>query len=294
VSSRLDGRVALITGAASGIGEATARRFVAEGARVVICDVQLARGKALTDELGDATRFAATDVTDEAAVAAAVDLAVSEFGRLDVVFNNAGIMGALGPIGSISLDEYTFTMDVNLRGAFLGMKHGARVMEPHGSGVILSTTSPAAVAGGLGPHVYSAAKAGIIGLTQSVAAELRPKGIRVNAIMPGATVTAMTADILTGDPDAIAEARDTLARDALTPRPGLPDDIAAAAVYLASDDATFVTGEVLRVDGGLTTAPGSSPFAQPDFAKADLMREGGRRGTTHATGEATDRQNEER
>jgi NAD(P)-dependent dehydrogenase (short-subunit alcohol dehydrogenase family) len=279
---RLAGRVALITGAASGIGAATVRRFVAEGAQVVVADVQVGRGEALAGELGPATRFARTDVTVEADVAAAVEAAVSSFGRLDVVFNNAGILGALGPIASIGVDEYSFTMGVNVLGAFLGMKHGARVMREQGSGVILSTTSPAAVAGGLGPHVYSAAKAAIIGLTQSVAAELRPHGIRVNAIMPGATVTAMTADILSGDPDAITEAHETLARDALTPRPGLPADIAAAAVYLASDDAAFVTGEVLRVDGGLTTAPGTSPFAQAEFADEALMREAGGRGTPQA------------
>jgi NAD(P)-dependent dehydrogenase (short-subunit alcohol dehydrogenase family) len=278
---RFAGRVALITGAASGIGEASVRRFVAEGAQVVVADVQADRGEALAAELGPATRFVRTDVTVEADVAAAVDAAVSSFGRLDVVFNNAGILGALGPIASIAVDDYTFTMGVNVLGAFLGMKHGARVMREQGSGVILSTTSPAAVAGGLGPHVYSAAKAAIIGLTQSVAAELRPHGIRVNAIMPGATVTAMTADILSGDPDAITDAHETLARDALTPRPGLPADIAAAAIYLASDDAAFVTGEVLRVDGGLTTAPGTSPFAQPEFA-ATLMREAGGRGAPRA------------
>jgi len=249
---------------------------------VVVADVQVGRGEALADELGPATRFVRTDVTVEADVAAAVDAAVSTFGRLDVVFNNAGILGALGPIASIGVDEYSFTMGVNVLGAFLGMKHGARVMREQGSGVILSTTSPAAVAGGLGPHVYSAAKAAVIGLTQSVAAELRPLGIRVNAIMPGATVTAMTADILSGDPDAVTEAHEVLARDALTPRPGLPADIAAAAVYLASDDAAFVTGEVLRVDGGLTTAPGTSPFAQPEFAGAALMREAGGRGAPQA------------
>ena len=270
--------MAVITGAASGIGEATVRRFVAEGGRVVIADVQIERGQALAEELGAVTRFHRTDVSIEADVAAAVDLAAAAFGRLDIVFNNAGIMGALGPIASIPVEEYAFTIAVNLLGTFLGLKHGARVMGDQGSGVMLSTTSPAAVAGGLGPHAYSAAKAGIVGLTQSVAAELRPKGIRVNAIMPGATVTAMTADILAGDPDAIGEAHDAMARTALTPRPGLPDDVAAAALYLASDDAAFVTGTVLRVDGGLTNAPGTSPFAQPEYAGAALMREAGVRG----------------
>jgi NAD(P)-dependent dehydrogenase (short-subunit alcohol dehydrogenase family) len=278
MTGRLAGRVAVITGAASGIGAATARRFVAEGARVIVADVQVDRGHALAGELGDAARFVRTDVTQEGDVAAAVDAAVSQFGRLDVVFNNAGIMGALGPIASIPVEDYSFTMAVNVLGVFLGMKHGARVMREQRSGVILSTTSPAAVAGGLGPHVYSAAKAAVIGLTQSVAAELRPSGIRVNAIMPGATVTAMTADILAGDADALAQAHEALARTALTTRPGVPDDVAAAAVYLASDDAGFVTGEVLRVDGGLTTAPGPSPFAQPEHAGAALMREAGGRG----------------
>ena len=118
----------------------------------------------------------------------------------------------------------------------------------------------------------------MIGLTQSVAAELRPKGIRVNAIMPGAMVTAMTADLTAGDPDAIDEAHRTMGADALMARPGIPEDIAAAALYLAGDESAFVTGEVLRVDAGLTTAPGASPFAQPDYAASSLIREGGRRG----------------
>lgn len=278
MSGRLEDRVAVVTGGASGIGEATVRRFVSEGARVVIADVQRERGEALGAELGPAVVFVPTDVSREDAVAAAVETAVSRFGSLDVMFNNAGIIGALGPIGGLTVEDFRFTMDVNLVGTFFGMKHAARVMAPRGSGVILSTTSPAAVAGGLGPHAYSAAKAAIIGLTQSVAAELRPVGIRVNAIMPGATVTAMTADIVLGDPDAIDDAARALGETALTPRPGLPSDIAAAALYLASDDAEFVTGDVLRVDGGLTTAPGRSPFAAEQFASASLMREGGARG----------------
>jgi NAD(P)-dependent dehydrogenase (short-subunit alcohol dehydrogenase family) len=276
LTGRLEGRVAVITGASSGLGEATARRFVAEGARVVLADIQEDRGKVLADELGTATRFVRTDVTDEASVAAAIDTAVSEFGRLDVVFNNAGIIGAVGPIASLNLTDYEFTVAVNLRGVVLGTKHAARIMVPQGSGVILATTSPAAVAGGLGTHIYSATKAAIIGFTQSVAAELRPKGIRVNAIMPGATVTAMTADLTAGDATALDRAHDILAATALTPRPGLPSDIAAGALYLASDDAAFVTGAVLQVDGGLSTAPGPSALSQPEHTA--LIREAGRRG----------------
>ena len=276
---RLAGRVAVITGAGSGLGAATARRFVAEGASVIVAEVQEQRGNALVDELGPSSRFIATDVTDEASVAAAVDLAVATFGRLDVMFNNAGIIGAVGPIAALDLDEFDFTVAVNLRGVAAGIKHAARVMEPHGSGVILSTTSPAATAGGLGPHVYSATKAGVIALTMSVAAELRPKGIRVNAIMPGAMVTEMTADLTAGDPDALEQARTAMSPDALMHRPGVPDDIAAAAVYLASDDAAYVTATVLTVDGGLTGAPGTSPFAVAEYAGSALIREGGRRGT---------------
>jgi NAD(P)-dependent dehydrogenase (short-subunit alcohol dehydrogenase family) len=278
-AGRLAGKVAVITGAGSGLGAATARRFVSEGARVVVADVQDERGALLAAELGPAAQFVHTNVANEADVAGAVAVAVKHFGTLDIMFNNAGIIGAVGPIAWLSLDEYEYTVAVNLRGTILGMKHAAREMEPRGTGVILSTTSPAAVAGGLGPHVYSAVKAAIIGLTQSVAAELRPKGIRVNAIMPGAMVTAMTADLTTGDAEALDGAHAALAQTALTPRPGEGADIAAAATYLASDEASFVTGETLRVDGGLTTAPGTSPFAQPDYADAALVREAGRRGT---------------
>jgi NAD(P)-dependent dehydrogenase (short-subunit alcohol dehydrogenase family) len=251
---------------------------VSEGASVVLADVQEERGKELAGELGPASCFVPTDVTDEASVAAAVDAAVAEFGRLDVMFNNAGIIGAVGPIAALRAADYELTVAVNLTGVVLGMKHAARVMVPQESGVILSTTSPAAVAGGLGAHIYSATKAAIIGLTRSVAAELRPKGIRVNAIMPGATVTAMTADLVAGDHEALDRAHELLAASALMPRPGVPDDIAAAALYLASDDAAFVTGSVLQVDGGLSTAPGTSAFAQPQYADAEAVREAGRRG----------------
>ncbi len=283
VTGRLDGRVAVITGASSGIGAGTARRFVKEGCRVVVADVQLDAGSRLVDELGDAATFVACDVTREDDVAAAVDRAVERFGHLDVMFNNAGVIGATGPIARSAMADVDFTIAVILRGTFLGMKHAARVMEPRRSGVILTTSSPAGIVGGMGAHTYSACKAAVIGLTLSVAAELRPKGIRVNAIVPGAVVTAMTADIVVGDPNDLERATEVLQESALMGRPGIPDDIAAGALYLASDDAAFVTGSTLMVDGGITWAPGSSPYASGDFGEPGALLEAGRRSRTETT-----------
>jgi NAD(P)-dependent dehydrogenase (short-subunit alcohol dehydrogenase family) len=243
---------------------------------VVVADVQRDAGRAAADRLGDAAHFVACDVTDEDQIAGAVDAAVDRWGRLDVMFNNAGIIGATGPIARSVTADVDLTFSVILRGAFLGMKHAARVMEPARSGVILTTSSPAGLVGGMGAHAYSAAKAAVIGLTQSVAAELRPKGIRVNAIVPGAVVSAMTADIVAGDPNALERATQILQESALMDRPGLPSDIAAGALYLASDDAAFVTGTALVIDGGLVGAPGSSPYAQ---GEPFTMLEAGRRRT---------------
>ena len=277
---RLSDHVAVVTGASSGIGEATARRLVAEGAFVVIADVQVDRGQALAKELGDRTCFVHTDVTGEESVGAAIDLAVQRFGRLDVMFNNAGVIGAVGRIAATPLTDFEFTTAVLFRGTFLGMKHAARVMVPQRSGLIVSTTSPAAVSGGMGPHIYSACKAAIIGLTNSVAAELRPFGIRVNAIMPGATVTAMTADLITGSPDDLAGAHLAIAATSAMTRALLADDIAAGVAYLASADGELITATTLTIDGGLTGAPGTSPYATDEFAGAPVIREHGRRGVT--------------
>lgn len=271
---RLAGRVAVITGGGSGIGEGTATRFVSEGCRVVIADIQAHAGRAVAERFGADAYYVRCDVTDEDDVAGAVDAAVDRFGRLDIMFNNAGIIGATGPIARSVTADVDLTFAVILRGTFLGMKHAARVMEPAGSGVILSTSSPAGLVGGLGAHAYGAAKAGVIGLTRSVAAELRPKGIRVNAIVPGAVVSAMTADIVVGDPSDLDGATRAMHRSALMSRPGLPSDIAAGALYLASDDAAFVTGATLVIDGGLVGAPGDSPYAQ---GEPTGMLEGGRR-----------------
>ena len=254
MSGRLDGKVAVITGAASGIGAGTARMFVHEGAKVIVADMQADAGMALADELGDAARFAQCNVTVEDEVAAAVDLAVSEFGSLDVMFNNAGIVGSVGRISETSAEAWDNTISILLRGVFLGVKHAARVMLTQNSGVIINTSSTAGILGGLGPHAYTAAKHGVIGLTKSVANELAPNGIRVNAIAPGNTVTAMTATVTSGDPDAIDEETTKLAAGSPLGYAGVPDDIAAAALYLASDDARYVTGHTLVVDAGQTTA----------------------------------------
>jgi NAD(P)-dependent dehydrogenase (short-subunit alcohol dehydrogenase family) len=278
VTGRLPGKVCVVTGGASGIGAGTVRRMVAEGAKVVVADVQDERGAALVAELGADTVFAHCDVAVEADVAGAVDLAVQQWGRLDVMFNNAGILGAVGSIAKTNMDDVDRTFDVILRGAFLGMKHAARVMIPQGSGSIISTTSPGGLRGGIGPHAYSGAKAGVIGLTQSVAAELRYHQVRCNALAPGAVVSAMTADLVTGDASDEAGALAALAApNDVAGRPGLPADVAAAVVFLASDESVFVTGSTMLVDGGVSYADGPAAMATGDFDEPAGIHEAGRR-----------------
>ena len=249
MAGRLDGKVALVTGGASGIGEGTVRRFVEEGARCLVVDLQDERGQALVAELGDATAYQRADVGREDDVAAAVAAAVARFGRLDVMFNNAGILGAIGPIAEIEGASWQRSIDVLLSSVFYGVKHAARVMIPQRSGVILNTASTAGVRAGLGPHVYTAAKHGVVGLTQSVATELAPHGVRANVIAPGGTVTGLTAKLAVGSADAIEQANKVIGARSPLRRPAQPLDIANAALYLASDEASYVTGHVLVVDG---------------------------------------------
>ncbi len=275
MSGRLQGKVAVITGAASGIGAETARSFVANGARVVVADFQEEAGKKVAAQLGEAARFIRCDVTKEADVQAAVDLAVSAFGQLDVMVNNAGIVGAVGPIATTSAQAWDATIDVLLRGVFLGMKHAARVMAPRKRGVILSIASTAGVVGGLGPHAYTAAKHGVVGLTKSVASELAPLGIRVNAVAPGNTVTAMTSAVITGDPNDTARAEAQIAKGSPLGIAGMPSDIANALLFLASDEARYVTAHTLVVDSGQTSAIGRTAFHD---APSDVVREAGKRG----------------
>jgi NAD(P)-dependent dehydrogenase (short-subunit alcohol dehydrogenase family) len=251
VNGRLAGQVAVITGGANGIGRETALRFLEEGARVVVADVNEANaGEVLRLAAGrghgEAIRFVRADVAEERDVEAMIRGALEAFGRLDCVMNNAGIGGAFGPITETLVAEWDHTVAVLLRGVFLGMKHGARALKAQGrGGSIISTASVAAFAAGGGAHCYSAAKAGIVNLTRSVAVELAPWRIRVNALAPGPMMTDL---FRRGDPGA-AE-RQILERQPW-PELGRPEDAAGVAVFLASPDAGFVTGETIVVDGGL-------------------------------------------
>lgn len=256
----LAGKLALVTGGASGIGAAAVRRLTAEGAACVIADIQSEPGQALAAEIGAAARFVATDVTVEADVAGAVDAAVAVFGKLDCMFNNAGILGAVGPIAETTLEAWERTTAVLLRGAFLGIKHAARVMTPRGAGSIITTGSTASVLGGFGPHAYTAAKHGIVGLTKSAAAELGRSGVRVNCVAPGAVVTALTQTAFSAsaaDPEAL---RGQFAATSPLGRAVEAEDIAAAVAFLASGDARSINGHCLMVDAGATSAPAASRF----------------------------------
>jgi NAD(P)-dependent dehydrogenase (short-subunit alcohol dehydrogenase family) len=253
--ARLPGKVAVITGGASGIGEATVRLFAAECASVVIADIQDERGQRLAAELGSRAAYARADVSREADVKAAIGEALARFGRLDCLFNNAGYVGVGGSIEAIDTAGFDETMGVLLRGVFLGMKHAAPVMKAQGSGSIISTASVAGLRTGFGPHVYSAAKAAVIHLTHSVAMELGESGVRVNCICPGGIATPIFGKAF-GAPERADEIaglmKGVLPMMQPIRRSGLPDDIAQAALWLASDEASFVNGHALVVDGGLT------------------------------------------
>jgi NAD(P)-dependent dehydrogenase (short-subunit alcohol dehydrogenase family) len=274
MAGRLEGKVAVVTGGASGMGLATVRRFVKEGARVVIADLNAQNGEAALEGLGDAARFIRTDVAQEADVEAMIALAAKAFGGLDILFNNAGVGGAFGALTELHVDDWDYTFHVLVRGVFLGMKHGVRVMQAQGrGGSIINTASVAGLSGGGGPLAYSAAKAAVINLTRAAAIELAPERIRVNAICPGPILTPLMHG---GRPE-----RAVQSMGAVLPWPeiGQPEDIAGAALFLASDDANFVTGDALLVDGGITAA-GPGLFNRAGGAGVPAGYVGANRGTT--------------
>ncbi len=247
---RLEGRTAIVTGGASGIGAATVRLFAEEGARVLIADMQEELGKQVAGELGEAGAFRRVDVTREEDVEAAVSEAVERWGQLDVIFNNAGFGGALGPIETTSVEDFDLTFDVLVKGVFLGIKHAAPVMKRQGSGSIISTASVAGLQAGWSPHLYAVAKAAVIHLTRTVALELGASGIRVNCICPGIIATPLAAGRTEVSEEQIRKLHTMFDETQVIGRIGDPADIAQAALWLASDESSFVTGHAQVVDGG--------------------------------------------
>jgi len=255
---RLNGKVVVITGAASGIGRGTAEVFAKEGANVVIADRDEERGRHLAEALASQASFIRTDVASGPEIRAAVEHAVGRFGRLDIMFNNAGFGGARDGIAELTEEGWDATMAVLLRAVFLGIKHAAAVMKPQRSGVILSTASVAGLNTAWStPHIYNTAKAAVIQLTKSVALELGEYGIRVNCLCPGWIATSIFAGGLDLPSQLLDKVPDLAAHHIASRQPlkraGRPNDIAQAALWLASDAAEWVTGHALVVDGGVMT-----------------------------------------
>jgi len=251
----LDGKIAVVTGGTSGIGEGIAKAFVLEGAKVVITGRREEEGRALEKQIG--VRFLRADVAIEADVRAMVDKTVEWFGRVDCLVNNAGIPSPMTSITEIDVATIDQILAVNVRGVVLGIKHAAPVMISQRSGSVINIGSVAGIRGGISAHIYSASKGAVQALTRSAAAELGEKGIRVNCISPGAIVTGIfgknaglegsKADRVTG------VVKERFATIQPIPRAGLPDDIAQAAVFLASDGSGFVNGQDIVIDGGMTS-----------------------------------------
>lgn len=270
---RLEGRTAVITGGASGMGRATVLRYLAEGANVVIADFNATTGAetlALAAAQGHAAqaRFIQTDVAREADIEAMLQCALDAFGAVHIVFNNAGVGGAIGPLTETTVESWDYTFDVLAKSVFLGIKHAARIMRAQGQGgAIINTASIAALSGDSGPMLYSAAKAAVVSLTQSAAVELAPDYIRVNAICPGFISTPLTHR------GKVEKIEAQFARAQPWPEAGQGDHIAGVALFLATEDARFITGESIIVDGGLTAAGPelSKRFAQTSGRGAGVV-----------------------
>jgi len=249
-----EGKVALVTGAASGMGLATARAFAEAGAAVVLADVREGLAKAEAQKLKDAGHKAiavSCDVSEEAQVAAMVERAVSDFGRLDAAFNNAGVMARIAFTADSTREDWERVIGINLRGVWSCMKYELRQMVRQGSGAIVNNASVGALTGNPGIGSYIASKHGVVGLTRTAALEYIKQGIRVNAINPGLIDTQIARDVVSGDEQAYNE----IAKSVPIGRAGRPEEIASVVLWLCSPGASYVVGHALTVDGGMTIAP---------------------------------------
>jgi NAD(P)-dependent dehydrogenase (short-subunit alcohol dehydrogenase family) len=270
---------ALVTGGASGIGRATVELMLERGWQVVAADLNEQSGEQMLAELGagESLDFIRTDVSQEGQVRAAVDRVRTRFGAIGCVVNNAGLGGAFGPLTEIEVEDWDFTFAVLVRGPFLGIKHGARAMREQGTGgSIVNTGSTAALAAGLGPQAYSAAKSALLGLTRVAAAELARDRIRVNTVNPGMIKTPLTSQTH-AQGTALGEA---FRKACPWPDEGSPRDVAAVIAFLAGEDSGFVTGESLTVDGGMIAAGPMAGLADPAGGPTSVV--GVNRGTTGA------------
>jgi NAD(P)-dependent dehydrogenase (short-subunit alcohol dehydrogenase family) len=245
MGDELRDKVAIVTGGASGIGLATVERFVDEGAKVVLADIDADAGQAQALRLGDAVSFKQTDVSDAAQIQAMIDHTVDRFGGLDILFNNAGVASAMTRFLHDDLTDFSHVMEVDVLGVLLGSQRAARYMKANGGGSIINCASIAGMNAGAGLITYRAAKAAVIHLSRSMAIDLAPYQIRVNCIAPGNIQTAMTSY----DMDSVTKFTQPL------PRQGRAGDVAEAVLYLAGDRSAQVTGVLLPIDGGTTAGP---------------------------------------
>jgi 3alpha(or 20beta)-hydroxysteroid dehydrogenase len=255
MGDRLAGKVALITGAARGQGEAEARRFVAEGARVAVTDVRDDEGEALAKELGDDARYVRLDVTDPAAWSEAVRRTTEHFGRLDVLVNNAGI-GVVAALDELADADHRRIIDINLNGVYHGMRAVKRPMTDAGGGAIVNISSIDGLVGVAGMTSYSASKFAVTGMTRSAALELGPLGIRVNSIHPGVINSPMVQQ---APPETRAKLDRLMAMQPIA-RMGEPHEVASLALFLASDEASYITGAQFVIDGGHLAGPWRPPL----------------------------------